>query len=305
VLKLLLALASVLVGVRAAADDVVVHRLVLAPGDTVVATSQGTGPTVVFVPGLLGNSFAFRKVAPALADSGYHTLIVEPLGTGNSSRPRGADYTLEAQAARIGKSLELLGVEHAWFVCHSVGASICLRLALQEPARVLGIVSINGGPDERAATAGLKTAIRLAPLLKLFGGGRIMRGRVRDGLRKSSADPEWVTDDVVAGYTAPFHSLDATLRATQAMSESVEPDSLVPRLPLITAEVLMLVGTGSSAGAPRPEAVATLAAGLPWFRADTITAAGQHIHEEQPEQVIAAVRRFVQGGAGATAEGRD
>jgi pimeloyl-ACP methyl ester carboxylesterase len=301
---LLLALASVLAGVRSPNPGAEVHRIVLAPGDTVVATSQGSGPAVVFVPGLLGNSFAFRKVAPAVADSGFRSLIVEPLGTGNSSRPRGADYTLEAQARRVGASLAQLGVGEAWFVCHSVAASICLRLALQEPDLVLGIVSINGGPDERAATAGLKTAIRLAPLIKLFGAGRIIRGRVKGGLQESSADESWVTDDVVAGYTAPFRSLDATLRATQAMSEAVEPDSLLPRLPAVAAPVLMLVGTGSERGAPRPEAVAALAAGLPRFRADTVPAAGQHIHEERPERVIAAVLGFVRGG-GVEAQGPD
>jgi len=293
-LMLLVALAGALLG--SGPGEPLVYRLALAAGDTVVATVEGTGVPVVFVPGLLGNSYTFRKVAPALADSGYQTLIVEPLGTGNSAYPRDADYTLEAQAKRVEESLDLLGIADAYFVCHSVGASICLRLALQAPGRVRGIVSINGGPDERAGTPGLKTAIRLAPLLKLFGAGRIIRGKVKGGLQKSSADAGWVTAEVVDAYTAPLRELDATLRAYRGMVNSVEPDSLVPRLPQVGATVLMLVGTGSYESAPSAAGIAALAAGLPFFAADTVANAGQYIQEEQPDSVIAAVQRLVRGG---------
>ncbi|NJD09466.1 MAG: alpha/beta fold hydrolase [Gemmatimonadetes bacterium] len=302
-LTLLAALAVALLGPRP--GDGEVHRVVLAPGDTVVATSEGMGMAIVFVPGLVGNSYGFRKVVPALADSGYRTVIVEPLGTGNSSHPRQADYTLEAQARRVAETMNRLDIPDAYLVCHSVGASICLRLALLEPDRVRGVLSINGGPDEHAGTNGLRTAIRLAPLLKLFGAGRIIRGKVKGGMKKNSADPAWVTDDVVAAYTEPFRNADAALRAFRAMSQATEPDSLRPRLPDVAAPVRLLVGGGSAEGAPAPAGVAVLAAGLRQFTADTIRNAGQYIHEEQPDSVVAAVQRLVRGAVPPVpAEGR-
>lgn len=269
-----------------------IHRLVVAPGDTIVAHEQGEGATIVLVPGLLGNAFGFRNLAPRLADAGYHTLIIEPLGTGNSARPKKGDYTLEAQAKRVAAVLDQLGVEHAHFVCHSVGASICMRLALQQPARVRGIVSLNGGPDERAATSGLRSSLKFAPLLKLFGAGRILRGKVVDGLRNNSADPKWVTDEVIRGYTAPFRDLGVALNTLKAMSNAVEPDSLRPRLPQLDAPVLMLLGVSSPSGAPKPEDVAALRA-LPRLDTDTIPDAGQYLHEEQPALVTDAIVRFV------------
>jgi pimeloyl-ACP methyl ester carboxylesterase len=289
---LLAALAAALVAWLPSGE---VHRVVLAPGDTVVATSEGSGTSIVIIPGLLGNSFGFRGVTAALADSGYHTLIIEPLGTGNSSRPRRADYALEAQAQRVAATLDSLGVTDAYFVCHSVAASICLRLALLQPAMVQGIISISGGPDERAGTPGLKGAIRLAPLLRLLGAGRIIRGKVKDGLKKASADPAWVTAEVVARYTAPFKDFGPSLRAMRAMNEALEPDSLAPRLPNVSSPVVLLVGTGATPVAPSPADIRALAAGLPRFVADTIPNAGQYIHEEQPDSVIAAVQRLVRG----------
>lgn len=284
---------AVLVAGAAPAPPEEVHRIVLAEGDTMVATEHGAGATIVLVPGLLGHAFGFRELAPALAARGYRTLIIEPLGTGNSGRPERADYTLEAQAQRVAAVLDRLEVQEAHFVCHSVGASICLRLALQDPARVRGIVSLNGGPDERAATAGLRSALRFAPLLKLFGAGRMLRGKIVDGLRKNSADPSWVTDEVVAGYTAPFRDLGVALRTLKAMSTAVEPDSLRPRLPKLEVPVLFLAGVSSPSGAPRAEDVALMAREIPRFSADTIPDAGQYPHEEQPELVADAVVRFV------------
>lgn len=277
-----------------APPPVEVHRLEVAPGDTIVATEQGTGTTLVLVPGLLGNAFGFRNLAPALADAGYRTLIIEPLGTGNSGARKNADYTLEAQAERVGSVLSQLGIEQAHFVCHSVGASICLRLALQQPARVRSITSINGGPDEQAATGGLRSALRWAPLIKLFGAGGMLRGKLVDGLRKNSADPAWVTREVVAGYTAPFQDLDVTLNTLKGMARAVEPDSLRPRLPQVTQPVLMVMGVSSPTGAPKQEDVDALANGLPRFSADTIPDAGQYPHEEQPAAVVASIVRFVE-----------
>lgn len=271
-----------------------VHRLEVSPGDTVVATEQGTGAVVVLVPGLLGHAFGFRHIAPALADAGYRTVIVEPLGTGNSGTRRNADYTLEAQAQRVGSVLDQLGIDRAHLVCYSVGASICLRLALQQPAAVRSITSINGGPDEHAATGGLKSALRWAPLIKLFGAGGRLRGKLVEGLRRNSADPSWVTDEVVAEYTAPFRDLGRTLNTLKAMARAVEPDSLRPRLPQVTQPVQLLLGLDAPAGAPRPEDVELMARALPRFRADTIPAAGQYLHEEQPAAVVAAIVRFVE-----------
>lgn len=271
-----------------------VRRVVLAPGDTVVATVSGAGQAVVFVPGLLGSSFGFRKVTSPLADAGYRTVVFEPLGTGNSSRPRGADYTLEAQASRLLVVMDELEVGSAHLVCHSVGASICMRAALRSPARVRGIVSINGGPDERAATSGLKTALRLAPLLKVLGAGRMLRGKLVGGLKENSADAAWVDDAAIAGYSAPFHDFTASLRTFNAMSEAVEPDSLGPRLRELRTPVLMLVGTGSKKGAPSADAVTRMAREIPRFEADTFPDAGQYIHEERPERVAASIRQFVE-----------
>jgi pimeloyl-ACP methyl ester carboxylesterase len=274
---------------------VTASRIALGTGDTIAVTATGEGDPVVLVPGLLGSAFSFRHLAELLADEGLRTIVVEPLGTGASAKPRKADYTLEAQALRVAATLDSLGIGRADFVCHSVGASICMRLALHAPERVRSIVSLNGGPDERAATGGLKGALRLAPFLKLFGGERIARNKVRNGLRASAADPAWVTEEVVRGYTAPYSDLTAVLRALNAMSESKEPVALGPRLAELETPVLLLIGTGGEQPGTSPEDLAAMTGSMPALTVDSIAGAGQYPQEEQPEVVAAAVLEFLRG----------
>src|SRR5438270_10708402 len=83
-------------------------RLPVAQAETLQVTVAGSGTPVVMLPGLFGSAYGFRRVAPALVDSGYRTIVVEPLGMGTSSRPANADYTLSAQADRVAAALDSL-----------------------------------------------------------------------------------------------------------------------------------------------------------------------------------------------------
>ena len=142
----------------------------------------GTGPAVVFIPGLFGSAFGFRKLVQPLNEDGYRVILIEPLGIGGSGKPEGADYSLTAQADRIAAVLVALEADRAVIVAHSVGASIALRLAHRHPERVAAVVSLDGGPAEVAATSGFRWAMRFAPLIKLFGGKSRLRSRVRSTL---------------------------------------------------------------------------------------------------------------------------
>ncbi len=275
-----------------------VRRIATGAGDTVVATTYGSAvrdnrPSVVLVPGLLGAAFTFRDLAPRLSDAGYQVVIIEPLGFGGASRPKNGDYSLEAQAMRVGSVADSLGIGSATFVCHSVGASICMRLTLQRPALSRGIISINGGADEAAGTNGLRTSIKLAPVLKVIGAQRIIRGKIKDGLREGSADPAWVTDAVVKGYTSPFSNFNAVQDAFRGMVNAKEKSPLRPRLSRINVPVTLLVGAGKPGKSIAPADLQILTQSLPQLQVDSIEGAGQYIHEEQPEAVVRAVREQI------------
>ncbi len=275
------------------ADTARAFPLVLSPPESVEVTVAGSGEPVVLIPGLFGSAFGYRAVIPLLTDAGYRAIVVEPLGIGSSARPEHADYSLTAQADRIAAALDRLSVRHAVVVAHSLGASMAFRLAYRRPDLVAGIVSLDGGPAEAAATRAFRRAMKFAPWIKLFGGVKLVRKKIRGQLIKASGDASWVSEQVVDGYTAAAaHDLDGTLKAFLAMAERREPERLRPHLAEVRCPVRLLLGTATHEGGVSAEEVAVLAAALPLFIVDSVPGAGHFIYEEQPAVVVTAVRRL-------------
>src|SRR2546423_4993888 len=191
-----------LVALALVADTVHTFSLALSPAESVAVTVTGTGQPVVLVPGLFGSAFGYRAVIPLLTAAGYRAIVVEPLGIGGSARPEHADYSLTAQADRIAAVLDRLGVRHAVVVAHSLGASMAFRLAYRRPDLVAGIVSLDGGPAEAAATRAFRRAMKLAPWIRVFGGVKLIRKKIRGQLIKASGDSSWVSERGGDEYTA-------------------------------------------------------------------------------------------------------
>lgn len=284
-------LAAALAG-PGASDSTTLHQIVLAPAETLTVAVRGTGTPVVLVPGLFGSRYAFRTLAPALADEGFQTIIIEPLGIGTSARPKLADYSLTAQAGRLAAVLDTLGITSSIVIAHSLGAGMTFRLAVLRPELVRGIVSIEGGPVESATTPGLRFWLRLSGLLKLLG-DRVVLDQVERSLKSSSGDSTWVTPEVVAGYTAGIvQNMSASFDALKGMARAEEPWTLAPTLHTILGPVRLLIGAARhQSGMPARE-ITQLAASLPAFTVDSIAGAGHYIFEESPAAVVRAVREM-------------
>jgi pimeloyl-ACP methyl ester carboxylesterase len=268
------------------------RQVLVAPAEILRVSVTGTGPAVVFIPGLFGSAFGFRKLVQPLNEDGYRVILVEPLGIGGSGRPEGADYSLTAQADRIAAVLEALDTDRAVVVAHSVGASIAFRLAHRHPERVAAVVSLDGGPAEVAATRGFRWAMRLAPLIKLFGGKSRLRGHVRSTLVARSADPRWVTEEVVDGYMgAAAQDLDGALRAYRQMARAREPEELQKHLRDVRCPVRLVMGTATRTGGISEAEIDLLRERLVSFAVEAVPDAGNFVFEEKPLAVVAAVER--------------
>lgn len=289
---------AVLVAQAPAPAQTVMRQVSVGPDELIAVHMAGSGVSsvsgspatpIVIVPGLLGSAYGFRRVIPDLARTGP-VYVIDPLGTGDSSSPEDADYSLAAQANRIGQVVRAIGVRRAIFACQSTGAAMCFRLAHADPSLVAGIVSINGGPTESVKTPGLSLALTFAPLISLFGGDGWARGKVEDGLKKHAFDPSWVTDEVVRGYTAHYRNgVKPVLKTLKRMSDAKEPAPLAPMLPFISTPIQLLIGEANRESGVKPEEFPILAT-LPALTVDTIARAGEMIQEERPDAVIEAIR---------------
>lgn len=265
----------------------------LGAAEVLHVESTGTGDAVVVVPGLFGTTFGFRKIVGPIAATGRRVIVIEPLGIGASSRPPSADYSLEAQARRVGTVLDSLHVTSATFLAHSVGSSIVLRLALARPALVRGIVSIEGGAAESAGTVGLRRALSLAGFLGHFGLQGMVVGKMRSKFKDASGDPSWITDPVMAGYMAPLKDeYKAAIAAYKAMASAPEGQALAPRLTRIRCPVELLVGSAVHDGAIGAAELSVMRARISGLTVVPVSGAGHWIQEERPQAVIDAVREF-------------
>lgn len=269
-------------------------QVTVAPGESVRVTSVGTGQPVVLIPGLFGSAYGFRNVITALEADGYRSIVIEPLGIGTSARPEHADYSLTAQADRIAAVLDSLHVTHAIVVAHAVGASMMYRLAYRRPDLVRGLVSLDGGPAEAAATPGFRRAMRFAPWIKWFGGVGLIRRKIHKSLIAASGDTSWVDTAALDAYTAGAAAdLDGTLKAYIGMTRAHESERLEPHLVQIRCPVFLLVGSAHHDGGISAPEVVLLQSRLHAFTIDTVPAAGLFLQEERPDAVAAAVERMV------------
>src|SRR5438876_2346393 len=268
-------------------------KVPLTRTESLAVATAGAGEPVVLIPGLFRSELGFRKLVPLLNAAAYRTIVIEPIGVGSSGRPAHANYSLTAQADRIAAVPDSLGVRRALVVAHSIGGSEAFRLAYRRPDLVRGLVSLEGGPTEAAVTPAFKRALRFAPWIKLFGGVKLVRRKIRSMLIASSGDTTWVTDDVVSGYTAgAARNLDATLKAYLAMANSREPGKLWPHLADVRCPVRLIVGGEPHDGDVNAAEIKLLQRTVGAFALDSVPGAGHFIQEEQPEAVVAAVGRL-------------
>jgi pimeloyl-ACP methyl ester carboxylesterase len=272
-------------------DSAVVRNVEVAPGETLRITTVGAGQPVVLIPGLFGAAFGYRAIVQPLVAHGYRCIVIEPLGYGWSSHPKQADYSFTAQTLRVGAALDSLGVIHALFVAQSSGASIALRLAVARPELVRGLLAIDGGPSESAATPGMKKAFKLGGFAVKFALDESkLRHDVRREIIRNSGDTTWVTEAVIREYTASQAAdMHGSIDAFQQMSKAKESGTLADRLHQYEGPVRLLVGTVPHPAEVTHEQRDLLRDQLPNFRSDSVPGSGQYINEEQPAVVVAAV----------------
>jgi pimeloyl-ACP methyl ester carboxylesterase len=276
------------------ADSTVVRDVEVARGEILRTTSVGTGQPIVLIPGIFGAAFGYRRITGPLVARGYRTIVIEPLGYGWSSHPKDADYSFTAQTERVARTLDRLGVKRALFVAQSSGAAIAFRLAILRPDLVRGLLSIDGGPAESAATPGMKKAFKLGGFMtKLVVNESKLRHDVRREIVRNSGDTTWVTDAVIRGYTGgQTADMNGSIDAFQRMSKSKEGNSLADRLHRCAVPVRLLVGTVVHPTEVTREQRVLLSEKLPNFKIESVRGSGQYIQEEQPAVVLAALARL-------------
>lgn len=102
-------------------------------------------PPVVFLHGLVSQSYGWRKVMPALADQGFRCLAPDWIGAGRSQQPepREFGYDPDAFITALGQWLDALGLEQISLVVQGFQGSVGVQYALRNPELVHRLAILN------------------------------------------------------------------------------------------------------------------------------------------------------------------
>lgn len=108
------------------------------------AGGQNGGMPIVLCHGWPEHAFSWRYQIPALVAAGYHVIIPNQRGYGNSSRPAEVtEYDMEHLSGDLVALLDHYGYEDAIFVGHDWGANVVWGLTLLHPNRVDKIINLS------------------------------------------------------------------------------------------------------------------------------------------------------------------
>ena len=261
-------------------------------------------PRVLLIHG--ANANLNELWAPFAADLArdFHVIAMDRPGMGYSTRPRRA-HTLAAQAKRAADVLRATGDGPAIIVGHSLGGAVALRLALDAPELVAGLVLLApaatpfpGKPIwwARLAATPLLGHIFCALIIPNLG-PLISRANIDQNFLPGAA-PDHYYEQSAVGLAFRPGAFRASAQDVCALSAELAAQA--PNYPEILAPAIIITAEKDRVLSPKRHARA-LAAALPAAELVIAPDCGHMPHQLRPDLALAAIRR-VNAMAGVSAQ---
>lgn len=105
-----------------------------------LGSRDAAGPPVVLLHGASSNLHVMLPLGEKVSANNHRVILIDRPGHGWSTRERATDSTPAIQGRMIMEALSRLGVNSAIVVTHSWAGALGLRIALDYPDRVAGLV---------------------------------------------------------------------------------------------------------------------------------------------------------------------
>lgn len=247
---------------------------------------------VVFLHGLVTQSYSWRAVMPAIAEQGFRTIAPDWIGHGFSARPEKRDfaYTPEAFVKALDGFLETLAIERMHLVVQGFLGIYGLLYAFQHPQAIERLVILNA---PLAPEGKLPWALRQMsfPLIgEMMTQDPLLVDRTLEG-----GGPYQVKDDDLTIYRKPFLTTSAAGRALLATLRNL-------KLATVTGEIanelsqwqgLTQVIWGIADPWLPVELAETWAANLPNGQITKLEEVGHYAQEDWAEKVVTVLLPFL------------
>lgn len=252
------------------------------------------GPAVFLLHGLGSSTYSWEELAPHLLDAGFQVYALDLKGFGWSDKPAGAAYDLFTLRDEIFLWLENRGLKEIIFVGNSLGGSLGLLLALEQPGRIRSLVLI----DAAAYLGRLPWVFRLGRLPWAVALSKLIFRKwvIRLAMKQAFYDRSRVTDDRVNAYYERLRS-PGCLEAQIALICSLDFQRMAAwteRISEITVPTLLIWGekdpwVGLSVGRK-------LHRNLPNSTLQVIPRCGHAPEEEVPEETARLIIEWLKQG---------
>jgi pimeloyl-ACP methyl ester carboxylesterase len=254
---------------------------------------RGSGPPLLLLHGLLGYSFSWRFALPVLAEKATVYAVDMP-GVGFSDRPAYASGSFRAQAERLLRFLDGVGVESCDLLGTSHGGAIAMMVAALAPERVRSLILV--APVNPWSSHGRRLApfLSSAPVSWLLLRFEPLLANVHDRLlRRLYGDPERIRLDTLAGYSTAFRipgTLNYGLGVVRSWNRDLaDLESALPRI----ANIPTLLLWGSKDSAVSPDSSERLRQEFRHCEVETFDGVGHLPYEEVPERFNSSVMAFL------------
>jgi pimeloyl-ACP methyl ester carboxylesterase len=257
----------------------------------------GSGPALLLIHGIGDSSESWEPLMAALARD--HTVVApDLLGHGGSAKPR-ADYAVAAYANGMRDLLDVLGIERATVVGHSLGGGVAAQLAYQYPERCDRLVLVASGGVGRDVAPVLRLAaapfaeLYLAPARwpvtrPLVGAALSVLSRLGNDFARDREHIGRVLGGLPAG--------DAQVAFTRTLRSVVDwrgqVVTMLDRCYLSQAVPTLLVWGDRDGVIPVAHAHRAHAA-MPGSRLEIVPGAGHFPHRADPERFVSLLAEFV------------
>lgn len=281
------------------------HVVELGPRDA-------AGPAIVMLHGASSNLEAMRQPLGERLAKNHRVILIDRPGHGWSSRARLEDSTPEIQGRMIAEALGKLGIGKAILVVHSWAGALGLRMALDNPDRVAGLVMLApvaypwpggvGRYNDIVATPVIGPLLAYTVTLPL--GALLVEPGARSVFAPQAMPENYVRDTATmlllrpSEFLANAHDL-VTLKA--AVAEQA------PRYAEIKSPITIVSGDGSDKTVSTHIHSQPLAAIAPNAKLIVLPGVGHMVQNAAPDRVMAEVEEMIGKripGAAATANAK-
>ena len=193
----------------------------------------GSGPAVIFIhgsgPGASGYS-NFKLNYPAFAEAGYRVIVPDLVGYGYSSKPTDQPYSLDLFADTLKGLIDHLEITSCVLVGNSLGGAIALKLAVDFPSLVKGMIMMAPGGIEELPDYFAMPGIQ--KMISDFSSGALDFEGMKGLLQLLVHDPKHVTDELVAERLAIVETQPKEVLSTMQIPNRADriPDVKCPVL---------------------------------------------------------------------------